>query len=301
MISLVVTTYNQARYIRDALTSVVIQGIADLQVIVVDDGSSDETLEIARTFEASGFEVLSKQNGGPSSALNYGMSRVKGEFVVLLSGDDRLLPDSIAQRVAVLRNGRAAVVSSLPEWIDGNGDLLPASAHPQLFSHYAFENATDMFARIYSNGNMICAPSVAMTVSCWKTVGVFNEDLWQLQDYEYWLRACAKGQVFHCMTEPCVAYRWHGRNLSLADSEASDKEMDRVLMSAPDWLDREKLLDLIWGKGKRELARDVDLEVLRSFMQLKHHRPSVKDGGSMKLRDIAKDERRRNSILNSLF
>lgn len=301
MISLVVTTYNQARYIRDALNSVIMQGMTDLQVIVVDDGSSDETLEIARTFESSGFEILSKQNGGPSSALNYGMSRVKGEFVVFLSGDDRLLPDSIAQRVAVLRKGRAAIVSSLPEWIDGNGDPLPDSAHPPLFSHYAFETATDMFAHIYRGGNIICAPSVAMTLTCWNTVGLFNEDLWQLQDYEYWLRACVKDQLFHCIAEPCVAYRWHGRNLSLADSTASEKEMDCVLLSAPDWLDRGRLLDLIWGKDKRELVGDIDLEVLRSLLQLKHSKKSVKDDGIRKLRNIAKDEWHRNSILNSLF
>lgn len=301
MISIVVTTYNHARYIHDALTSIITQGIADLQVVVIDDGSSDETMEIARSFESSGFEIVSKQNGGPSSALNYGMSRVKGEFVVLLSGDDQLLPNSIVKRVAVLLEGRAAIVSGVPEWIDGNGQLLPDGAHPPLFSHYTFETATDMFARLYSSGNMICAPSVAMTRSCWNSVGVFNEDLWQLQDYEYWLRACAKDQVFNCIPDPCVAYRWHGGNLSLADSNASEREMDRVLLNAPNWLDREKLVDLIWGKDKRELACDVDLEVLRSLVQLKHSRQSVKDEGGRKLHEIAKYVPLRNSILDSLF
>ncbi|NKC02859.1 glycosyltransferase family 2 protein [Ochrobactrum haematophilum] len=82
MISLIVTTYNHARYIGDALASVLTQDVPDLQVIVVDDGSTDGTLGIAQEFEVSGVEVLSKANGGPSSALNHGMSRARRESLL---------------------------------------------------------------------------------------------------------------------------------------------------------------------------------------------------------------------------
>ncbi|NKC02858.1 hypothetical protein HED55_04240 [Ochrobactrum haematophilum] len=210
-----------------------------------------------------------------------------------MSGDDLLLPNSLAPRLAVLRSGSAEIVSSLPEWINERGEVLPALAHPPLFYHYDFPAPIDMFAHIYNNGNMVCAPSVAMTRSCWNTVGLFNEDLWQLQDYEYWLRACAKDQRFRCLAEPCVAYRWHGKNLSLANASASENEMDRVLLAAPEWLDTDKLTDLIWGRtsNRRPMKSSLKYYV---FLRASNIPGSCKKGGGMQLRDIARDKRRRS-------
>lgn len=301
MISLIVTTYNHAFYIREALNSVVAQGISDLQVIIVDDGSTDGTFEIAREYEKLGFDILSKPNGGPSSALNYGVSRANGDFIVLLSGDDKLLPDSIAQRVSVLRNNRASIVSTIPEWIDSGGTVLPELDRAALFKQYHYDRPMDMFSDLFNNGNMICAPSVAMTRSCWNTVGLFNEDLWQLQDYEYWLRACAKSQYFYCLTNACISYRWHGKNLSLSNPEASAKEMDFILLTAPDFLDREMLITLLWGADKKELASVFDTKLLRALLRMKHARRNVREGGRWQLRTISMDSNQREVLLKNLF
>ncbi|WP_024896933.1 glycosyltransferase [Brucella rhizosphaerae] len=301
MISLVMTTYNHAAYIREALDSVVAQNIPGLQVIIVDDGSKDETLKIAREFEERGFEIYSKLNGGPSDAVNYGLSYAKGEFIVLLSGDDKLLPDSIAQRVDALRNGRADIVSCLPEWINGDSNSIPNGSHPEMFKHYSFDDPLKMFDYLYANGNMICAPSVAMTRSCLDKVGAFNQDLWQLQDYEYWLRACAKGQTFRCMSEACVSYRWHSRNLSASNFIASEREFDFVMQSAPELLNRSQLISLLWGSNMEKLADAIDTEIFRALLRLKHTRPSVKNVGRWQLRNISKENHHREVILRHLF
>ncbi|WP_247996566.1 glycosyltransferase [Brucella tritici] len=301
MISLIITTYNHASYIRETLDSVIMQNIDNLEVIVVDDGSRDETLEIAREFERPEFKIISKSNGGPSSALNYGISHVNGDFIVFLSGDDRLEPNSIEQRVSILRSGRADIVSSIPRWIDGDSNLLPDSGHPEIFRYYSFNSPLDLFSLLFYEGNMICAPSIAMTRACWDTVGSFNEDLWQLQDYEYWLRACGKGQVFHCLREPCISYRWHGMNLSLSNRAASEKELDFVLLAAPEWLDRGQLISLLWGRDKEELADEFDLEMLRTLLRIKHTRINVRNIGRWLLRNIANEPERRDILLRRLF
>ncbi|WP_408913960.1 glycosyltransferase [Brucella pseudogrignonensis] len=301
MISVVVTTYNHGSYIREALESVVTQNVDNLEVVVVDDGSQDETLEIARGFERPGFKIISKPNGGPSSALNYGVSITNGEFIVLLSGDDRLQPNSIEKRVSYLNSSKADIVSSIPLWIDGDSNYIPASGHPALFKYYSFDDQLDLFSLLFYEGNMICAPSVAMTRKCWNTVGIFNEDLWQLQDYEYWLRACAKNQVFCCLKESCISYRWHGMNLSLSNRAASEKELDDVLSTAPEWLDKGQLVSMLWGRERQSLAGQFDVEMLRALIRIKHTRNNVRNVGKWLLRNIAKEPHQRSNLLGRLF
>src|SRR5690242_3791212 len=103
-VSIVVPAYNVSSYLEAALTSVECQTFRNYQVLIVDDGSSDRTAEIALTFcrRDSRFQLLQKPNGGLSSARNYGIRHAQGEYIALLDGDDTYHPDKLAVHVAKL-------------------------------------------------------------------------------------------------------------------------------------------------------------------------------------------------------
>jgi len=97
IISVVIPVYNVGRYLRECLESVLAQTFRDIEIIVVDDGSTDESLSIARGFADNDGRVMvfTKPNGGLSSARNFGLSKVSGRFISFVDGDDCLYQDSL--------------------------------------------------------------------------------------------------------------------------------------------------------------------------------------------------------------
>lgn len=97
LISVIIPAYNAAPYLGECLESVIAQTFRDIEIIVVDDGSTDATAEIARNFAASDSRIrlLSKPNGGQSSARNFGLRESLGRFVCFVDSDDLLYPDSL--------------------------------------------------------------------------------------------------------------------------------------------------------------------------------------------------------------
>lgn len=299
-ISVVITTYNHERYIEAAVNSVLDQGVRDIEVIIVDDGSTDRTFALVQMFERRGVRVLQKPNGGPSSALNMGLAQSTGKFIVLFSGDDVLLPGSIRRRVEALQSGSCSIVCSTPVWIDSEGSELPIGAHPALFHNFKYKSNIDLFRRIYYEGNFICAPTVAMTRSCWSAVGAFNESLWQLQDYEYWLRALASGHQICCLEQPDVSYRWHGKNLSTTNRSLADWEDLQILEVAPDWLSPADLQHLVFGESSLA-GPSVPPKILSMLAKIRHRNPTVRQAGRRDLRAIAANDVWRLQALECIF
>ncbi len=110
-VSVVVTCYNSARFVREALLSAVAQTRPPLEIVVVDDGSTDDTEAAVRSVEDSRIRYVRQENGGVSAARNRGLEEVRGDFVAFLDGDDRWRPQLLAIEAAVLEaEPRAACV-----------------------------------------------------------------------------------------------------------------------------------------------------------------------------------------------
>ncbi len=104
LVSIIIPLYNSESYIAETISSAIDQTWSNKEIIVIDDGSTDRSLEIAKRFESANVKVLSQKNSGASAARNKGLSESKGDFIQFLDADDLLMPDKIEKQVAQLSN-----------------------------------------------------------------------------------------------------------------------------------------------------------------------------------------------------
>jgi len=121
-VSIIITSYNYARFLRDAIDSALNQTCGNTEVIVVDDGSTDNSREIITSY-GSRITPIFKENGGQASAFNAGFSVSKGDIIIFLDSDDRLCPDAVEEVVRVWHPDISKVHYRL-QWMDAEGILL---------------------------------------------------------------------------------------------------------------------------------------------------------------------------------
>lgn len=128
LVSIIVTNYNYGRYLRAAIDSALAQTYSPVEVIVVDDGSTDESREVIESYEKR-IAPITKANGGHGSALNAGFAASRGEIVIFLDADDELLPEAVDQVVKAWRPGVTKVQFQL-EMVDERGKPLGMRVPP---------------------------------------------------------------------------------------------------------------------------------------------------------------------------
>lgn len=224
-ISVIVPTFNRGHVLGGALASIRAQGFGDLEVIVVDDGSSDETRDLVQTIVAADprFRYHDQPNRGAASARNAGLDLAVGAYVAFLDSDDSWRPWHLELAMACLRRlPDAGMVWTDMDTVDGTGTV---SAHRQLrttltaFHHFRLDElfptslpladlhvdipSQDLERRLYMGdvfspmvmGNLVLPSSVVMRRARLDAVGRFDEHLVTGEDYEFFLRACRAGPV----------------------------------------------------------------------------------------------------------
>jgi GT2 family glycosyltransferase len=215
LVSFVIPFYQQKDYIGEAVRSALDQTMPDLEVVVVDDGSTDGGSDVVEAMNDKRVRLYKRDNGGPSAALNDALRLAQGKYVAFLGGDDVANPDRVSAQIEHLENGDADIIFSLPSIIDASGDEI----NDVLLTNNVFRPVHDgtpaaIFRRLIVSGNFFCAPSAFMRRDIIERVGWFRNELIQLQDYDYWLRAAAAGYHFSVMSNKKTRYRRHSSNLS---------------------------------------------------------------------------------------
>ncbi|MFY9233271.1 MAG: glycosyltransferase [Fimbriimonadaceae bacterium] len=101
LVSVIIPSYNRAEFLGEAIDSVLAQTYTNIEIIVVDDGSKDDSVEVARSY-GDRIDLIERENGGVSAARNSGIAKARGTYISLLDGDDRMLPDCVEARVGIL-------------------------------------------------------------------------------------------------------------------------------------------------------------------------------------------------------
>jgi SAM-dependent methyltransferase len=204
-VAVVIPIHNQARFLPDALQSCLAQTVSVAEIIVVDDGSSDDPQAVAS--EYPNVRIVRQDNAGPSTARNTGWRLVQSDFVVFLDADDRLKPTAIEGGLRCFeKNPQAWMVYGAHRIVDENGlPLSPFRFHP--LGDPALES-------LLSGGNLIAMlGSVMFRRSRLEEVGGFDDGLRGAEDYELFLRISARGKIaVHSL--PVAEYRMHGENNS---------------------------------------------------------------------------------------
>lgn len=204
--SVIIPVYNQEKYIKECVKSVLSQDYENLEVIVVDDGSTDATPEILKSFGEK-ICYIYQDNRGAAAALNVGLRLTQGSLVAWLSSDDLYLPGKITSQVQKLQeNPSLGLVYTDWTMIDAEGRELQTVCAPC--------PPAKAFAREMLKGNFINGSSVLIKKECFKRVGYFDERLPADVDGDMWFRLLKQGYHFGHVPRLLLKYRWHSGNLS---------------------------------------------------------------------------------------
>jgi glycosyltransferase involved in cell wall biosynthesis len=181
LVSIVTPSYNQGRFIRTTIESVLGQTYPYVEYVVVDGGSTDGTVEILREY-GDRFRWTSEPDSGQTNAINKGLAAARGEIVAYLNSDDVLLPDAVASVVAYLRaHPECDLVYGDADIIDEEGRVTGS-----------FATADYSFERLMADC-CICQPATFWRAAVAERAGLFDETVQYAMDFDYWIRIDRSG------------------------------------------------------------------------------------------------------------
>ena len=244
LISVVIPCYNQARFLDEAIESVLAQSYPHFEVAVIDDGSTDNAEEVAARY--AWVRYIRQENGGLAAARNTGLRRTIGEYLVFLDADDRLLPRALETGLAAFaEHPECAFVAGHCKPITVDGTPFPASENSCVDrDHYA---ALLRKCFIYPPGAVMFRRSV------FETVRNFDVSVSPCADYDLYLRV-AKDFPIWCHHQMVAEYRKHGANMT-RNAALMLKSGFAVLRSQRQYIKRNEL----WKK-----AYDDGIEFIRA-------------------------------------
>lgn len=206
-VSVVIPAYNQAKYLIEAIESVLAQSHKDYEIIVVDDGSTDGTPNVVKHF-TDDIRYIQQGNQGLAGARNTGILAAKGELIGLLDADDLWLPNYLDSMVAFTNlHPEAAVYYCCAQSMDSEGNKLP-----QVFGG-PIVPAEKLYETIL-RADFLIPSTIMMRKSVVKAAGLFDPSFRRLQDGELWIRLLKENIRFSGLSEVLVRYRIHSTSLS---------------------------------------------------------------------------------------
>ena len=206
-VSVIIPTYNRGWILKEAVDSVLAQDFTDFELIVVDDGSTDDSREILNSFGQK-IIVLRQPNQGVSAARNRGIAAARAQLVALLDSDDLWLPQKLTRQVAFFKIKPEALICQTEEtWVRNGVRVNPKKRHHK-FSGMFFEASLALC--------LVSPSAVMMRRELFDRVGLFDQRLPACEDYDLWLRVSCRYPVY-LIDEPLIIKRGgHADQLSKA-------------------------------------------------------------------------------------
>ncbi|MEC5394205.1 glycosyltransferase [Bergeyella sp. RCAD1439] len=227
LVSIIVVSYNHSLYIKECLDSIKSQTHTNIELIVADDASKDNSVEIFENWlsENNYFakKNFHKENTGLATTLNECMEMVTGKYIKLIAADDYLHPQSIEKCLAKFNeNDKLGFVFSDTYFVDKHSNLLDRN----LFSRELYSLPYEQLKDELMNKCFICGPTILISCKAWTEAGKYNPTK-IVEDYDRWLRIITMGYEFGVVIEKLAYYRSHGENIS---SKSNGKLQEEVFM-----------------------------------------------------------------------
>ena len=191
----IIPAYNADQFIAQAIQSVLNQTYGSYEIIVVDDGSTDQTKDVLKGFDGRIHCIHQGKNLGPSAARNVGIEIAQGKYICFLDADDLWTPDKLEAQIDFLgRHPDIAFVFSDHQNFK-SGDVAPRSYLDEKKETFGESFVTEVpiqnaFLKLIHE-NFISTPTVMLRKSCLQKTGLFDESLWSVEDRDLWLRFAA--------------------------------------------------------------------------------------------------------------
>ncbi len=276
LVSVIMPTFNRAGWLSESIGSVLNQTYPNLELIVVDDGSTDHTAEVVRAF-GDQLTYLRQANRGVSKARNHGVAKSRGLWVAFLDSDDLWQPAKVATQVALFQAQPEVEVCYTDEiWIRHGVRVNPKRIH-QKHTGWLFEPSLPRC--------IISPSSVMMRRSLWTRLGGFDERLPACEDYDLWLRMTVRVPVSLVPEALIVKRGGHADQLSRATPLLDQYRiiaLDKLLRTALPWSQRRAVLSVliqkctIMAQGARKRQHTDRAECyLAKAQQYRRHLASV--------------------------
>lgn len=279
-VSVIVPVHNAEPYLAETLRSTLSQTWRDLEIIVVDDGSTDDSLGIARKFAGQGVRVLVQPNRGASAARNRGLCEATGRFIQFLDADDLLAPDKVEQQMLELQRQPGGTVANGP-WAMFADDIDAANCRPEpVWRDY--QDPIEWLVSSWEGGGM-------MQTACWLTpvevvrrAGPWDERLSLHDDGEYFCRVLANASGIRFCAGARVYYRQVAGSLSRHRSRHAAESHLAVC---------DAYRRTLGARGESTRARAaLALNYARFLYETHPEHPDLMDSALASLRDLGFDD-----------
>ncbi len=278
LVSIVLFTYNGARYLGEAIGSALDQAYDNFEVIVIDDGSTDGTEQLVKRMASPRLRYVRQEHAGAPSARNRGIAEAKGEFIVWLGSDDVLEKQCLSSHVSVLAQCPSADV------VYADMTLCDAGLMPQRILRYEewFGRNGELPAAML-RANVIPDGGTLTRKSCYERFGPYDPEFPRAHDYEWWSRLAGKA-LFKHNNATLYRWRWHGGNLGAGSGKKVDLRYEARIVGN---LLRNHTLEVLfpelnWQKGKRgrteALAHGKVAEILCGYGDFKAAIAQLEEG-----------------------
>jgi len=213
-ISVVIPVRNGEKYLAKAIESVLAQTHRDLELLVIDNGSTDRSVEILTRYARRDgrIRVLCRPDTGVAAAANRGLEETRGEWVARLDCDDVFMPEKLEKQVAFIRkNPDARIVGTLGYFINDAGRVIGLVSAEGPFTKAEFDDMATRGEPVF-----FIHSSTLMHRETMLAIGGYREQFAQAEDVDLWLRLAEKGHLLLKVPEPLVMYPIHGKSLTMA-------------------------------------------------------------------------------------
>lgn len=215
LVSVVVPVFNAQQYLAEAIKSIFNQSYKNFELLVFNDGSTDQSLRVLRSFSDDRIRLFeSKENRGYIYHLNKGLELAKGKYIARMDADDISLPERFERQVALMeQNPGLGVCGTWFESFNEGGKLS--------VTQYPVDDAGIRLMLFYQNA--FCHPSVMLRAAVLKQNGFrYEADVMPAEDYHLWVRLAAKAKLAN-VPEVLFRYRMHEENISYKEAQKKDR------------------------------------------------------------------------------
>ena len=225
-VSIIIPVYNTEKYLEECVNSILNQTYQDIEIIAVDDGSTDNSPKILKKYSDK-IKIITKTNGGTASALNAGINKATGDWIKWLSADDVLYPNAVEELILEaekLQNKKNTILYSNHDRINSSGKVIKQFIEQNCNGMNPFDVNVILLDHFIGN-----ATTTIIHKSLFDKYGYFDEKIGYHEDYELWLRFCLQFNCrLHLVPKILAKYRIHERQLTQTRSDKNLETTEKI-------------------------------------------------------------------------